>query len=156
MFLTLFWFVNAFILFFQVSIIFSIDNRRFQEMFYCYCYFFLIFRDSIHFIMYNLLIFEVWLLLYIYSWKLISNNTITMGSYRSFHFNMLMFLRKWFKPQLVWLHGLRAGLWSKRSLVWFPVRAHAWIVDQVPSWGHVRGNHTLMFFSLPSLLLKNK
>ena len=42
----------------------------------------------------------------------------------------------------------------------FPVRAHAWVVGQVPSGGCVRGNHTLMFlflsFSLPSPLSKNK
>ena len=29
----------------------------------------------------------------------------------------------------------------------FPVRTHAWVVDQVPGRG-VRGNHTLMFLSL--------
>ena len=28
------------------------------------------------------------------------------------------------------------------------VRAHAWVVGQIHSRGHVRGNHTLMFFSL--------
>ena len=46
------------------------------------------------------------------------------------------------------------------SQVWFPVRAHAWVVGQVPSRGHVRGNHTLMFlslsFSFPSSLSENK
>ena len=49
--------------------------------------------------------------------------------------------------------------WTKWSLVRFPVTAHAWVVGQVPSWGHARGNHTLMFlssFSLPSPLSKNK
>ena len=35
-----------------------------------------------------------------------------------------------------------------RLLVQFPVRAHAWVVSQVPSRGHMRGNHTLMFPSL--------
>ena len=44
----------------------------------------------------------------------------------------------------------------KGSLVQFPVRAHAWVVAQVPSVGHMRSNHTLMFlslsFSLPSPL----
>ena len=64
-------------------------------------------------------------------------------------------------PWLVWLSGLGAGLQTKRSLVRFPVRAHAWVVNQVPSRGHdARGNHTLMFlslsFSLPSPLSKNK
>ena len=56
------------------------------------------------------------------------------------------------------LSGLRAGLWSKWSPVWFPVRAHAWVAGQVPRRGHGRGNHTLMFlsisFSLPSPLSK--
>ena len=65
-----------------------------------------------------------------------------------------------FWPWLVWLSGLSAGLRTKELLVQFPVRAHAWIVDQVPSGGLVRGNHTLMFlslsFSLPSPLSKNK
>ena len=36
----------------------------------------------------------------------------------------------------------------------FPVRAHAWVEGQVPSWEHVRSNHTLMFLFLsPSLPL---
>ena len=39
-------------------------------------------------------------------------------------------------------------------------RAHAWVVGQVPSRWHERGNHTLMFLplslSLPSPLSKNK
>ena len=52
------------------------------------------------------------------------------------------------------------GLRSKGSLVRFPVRAHTWVVVQVLSGGHVRGNHTLMFLSLssslPSPLSKNK
>ena len=30
----------------------------------------------------------------------------------------------------------------------FPVRAHAWVVGQVPSRGCARGNHTYMFLSL--------
>ena len=37
---------------------------------------------------------------------------------------------------------------NQRSPVRFPVRAHAWVVGQVPSTGCMRGNHTLMFFSL--------
>ena len=49
--------------------------------------------------------------------------------------------------------GLSTGLQIRGSLVRFPVRAHAWVAGQVPSGGHVRGNHTLMFlylsFSLP-------
>ena len=61
-------------------------------------------------------------------------------------------------PWLVLLSGLSASLRTKRSLVRFPVRAHAWVEGQVPTRGHVRGNHTLMFLSLslPSLLSKNK
>ena len=50
------------------------------------------------------------------------------------------------KPWLVWLSGLSAGLRTERSPVQFPVRAHAWVVGRVPSWGHVRGNR-LMFLS---------
>ena len=51
-------------------------------------------------------------------------------------------------------------LQTKGSLVWFPVRAHAWVVGQVPSRGRMRGNHILMLislsFSFPSPLSKNK
>ena len=47
-----------------------------------------------------------------------------------------------------------------RVAIRFLVRAHAWVVGQVPSRGHMRGNHTLMFLSLsfflPFLLFKNK
>ena len=52
-------------------------------------------------------------------------------------------------------------LWTAKQKVAgsFPVRAHAWVVGQVPNRGHVKGNHTLMFlsffFSFPSPL-KNK
>ena len=53
-------------------------------------------------------------------------------------------------------HGLR----TKGLPVQFPVREHAWIAGQVPSGGHERGNHTLIFlslsFSLPSPKSKNK
>ena len=57
-------------------------------------------------------------------------------------------------PWLVWLNVLSNGLWTKRMLVQFPVRDPG----QVPSGGHVRGNHTLMFLSLSSSfpLSKNK
>ena len=52
-----------------------------------------------------------------------------------------------------WLSGLSAGLQTRGSLVWFPVRAHSWVVGPVPSGGRARGNHTLMFPSFsPSLL----
>ena len=63
-------------------------------------------------------------------------------------------------PWLVWLSGLSAGLQTKGLLVRFPVRAHACVVGQVRSRGHLRGDHTLMFltlcFSFPSPLSKSK
>ena len=63
-------------------------------------------------------------------------------------------------PWLVWLSGLSASLRIKGLPVRFPVRAHAWGEGHVPSVGHVRGNHTLMYlslsFSLLSPLSKNK
>ena len=41
-----------------------------------------------------------------------------------------------------------------------PSQGTCLVAGQVPSWGHARGNHALMFFSLsfslPSLLSKNK
>ena len=61
-----------------------------------------------------------------------------------------------FLAWLVWLSGLSAGLQTKGLLVQFPVRAHAWVVGQVPSRGHGRGNRTLIFLSFPSSLSKNK
>ena len=49
---------------------------------------------------------------------------------------------------------------TKGLLVQFLVRAHAWVAGQVPSGGHMRGDHALIFlslsFSLPSPLSKNK
>ena len=57
-------------------------------------------------------------------------------------------------PWLVWLSGLSAGLQTKGMPVQFPVRTHAWVAGQVPSRGHVRGNHTVMFLSLPFPLSK--
>ena len=52
---------------------------------------------------------------------------------------------------------LSAGLRIKGLLVLFPIRAHTWVVGQVPSRGRVRGNHTLMFLSLSfSLPLSKK
>ena len=35
------------------------------------------------------------------------------------------------EPWLVWLSGFGLVLQTERSLVWFPVRAHAWIVGQI-------------------------
>ena len=51
-------------------------------------------------------------------------------------------------PWLVWLSGLSAGLQTKGSSVHFPIRARAWVADQVPNWECVRDNYTLMFLSL--------
>ena len=51
---------------------------------------------------------------------------------------------------------LSARLRIKGLLVPFPVRAHAWVIGQVPGRGRARGNYTLMFlspsFSFPSSL----
>ena len=44
------------------------------------------------------------------------------------------------QPWLVCLSGLSAGLQTKRSPVRFPIRAHAWVVGQVPSQEHARVN----------------
>ena len=41
------------------------------------------------------------------------------------------------------------GLPTKGLPVQFPVRAQAWVADQVPSRWRTRGNHTLLFPSLP-------
>ena len=52
---------------------------------------------------------------------------------------------------------IERGLQTRGLLVRFPVRAQAWVAGQVPSGGHVRGNHTLIFLSLsPSLPLSLK
>ena len=71
--------------------------------------------------------------------------------------SLLLFKKGKIWPWLVWLSGLSTSLRTKGLPVRFPVRAHAWAVGQVPSGGHMRGNHMLMlFFSLPSPLCKNK
>ena len=49
-------------------------------------------------------------------------------------------------PWLMWHSALGIVLWTKRSLVRFLVRAHAWVAGQVPSWVCVRGNW-LMYLS---------
>ena len=54
-------------------------------------------------------------------------------------------------PWLVWLSGLSASLWTKMSLVWFPVRAHAWVVGQVPGWECARGDQSMYPHTSPSL-----
>ena len=55
-----------------------------------------------------------------------------------------------FHPRLVWLSRLSASPWTKGPLVQFPVRAHAWVVGQVPSRGPLREATTHWCFS-PSL-----
>ena len=50
------------------------------------------------------------------------------------------FIRNLNQPWLVWLSGLSIGLWIEGSPVQFLVRAHAWVVGQVTSWGCARGN----------------
>ena len=67
-----------------------------------------------------------------------------------------IYIQELVEPWLVWLSGLSTSLQTKGPLVQFPVRAYAWAAGQVPSRGRVRGNHTLMFLSLSSLLSKNK
>ena len=59
-------------------------------------------------------------------------------------------------PWLVLLSGLSAFLQTYGSPVWLSFRAHAWVVGQVPSRGHARGNHTLTFFSLFLLSFPSK
>ena len=44
------------------------------------------------------------------------------------------------QPWLVWLGGLSTSLRTKRSPARFPVRAHAWVAGQVPTWERTRGN----------------
>ena len=59
----------------------------------------------------------------------------------------------------MWLSGLSAGLQTKGSWVRFPVRAHAWVVGQVPSEGALeRQPHSdvSLPLSLLSPLSKNK
>ena len=41
------------------------------------------------------------------------------------------------EPWLLWLNGLSSSLQTKGTQVDFPVRAHAWVVGQIPSRGHV-------------------
>ena len=73
------------------------------------------------------------------------------------HILIISNIKKVWVPWLVWLSGLSTGLQNKGSPVQFPVRAHTWVASQVPSRGHSRGNHTLMFLSLSfSLPLSKK
>ena len=58
------------------------------------------------------------------------------------------------KPMLkqVWLGGLSTGWRTKRFLVRFPVRTHAWVAGQIPGWRYVRGNLFINVFLLLFLL----
>ena len=47
---------------------------------------------------------------------------------------------------------IECRLQTKGLPVQFPVRAHAWVVGQVPSGGHMRGNHTCFSPSLSPFL----
>ena len=47
----------------------------------------------------------------------------------------------------MWLSGLSAGLQTRRPLVRFPVRAHAWVAGQVLRWGCARSSRSVTFLS---------
>ena len=47
--------------------------------------------------------------------------------------------------RLVWLSGLSASLPTEGSPVQLPVRAHAWVVGQVPRSRCARGNQSMYF-----------
>ena len=68
-----------------------------------------------------------------------------------------LLLKPWYITWLGWLSGLSAVLQTNGSLVQFLVRAHAWVVGQVPSWGSVKCNQSMYFshmdVSLPFFLL---
>ena len=86
-------------------------------------------------------------------WGMQSNSTSVKWRQWLYFLHGIFVRMKWSsQPWLVWFSGLSAGLRSKGSSVRFPVRAHAWVSGQVPSWGHERGNHTLMFLSLSPFL----
>ena len=57
------------------------------------------------------------------------------------------------KPWLVWLSGLSTCLWTKGSPVRFPVRAHAWVVGQVPSWERMHKRQPHIDVSIPLFVL---
>ena len=95
--------------------------------------------------------------------------TLNTQPWQSWHYDvLLLFLIIYIlilcKIKAPWLSGLIAGLRTKKLQVWFPARAHASVVGQVPCWGHARGNwliyeHWCFSSSLPSslpLCLKNK
>ena len=65
----------------------------------------------------------------------------------------------WFFKKIHALAGVAQwiGLRTKGLLVWFPVRAHAWVADQVPVGGVWEATtHWCFSPSLPSPLTKNK
>ena len=78
------------------------------------------------------------------------------------YFNLvkIQYLKPIILPWLMRLSGLSAGLRTKGLQVWFPVRVHAWVAGQAPSWGCMRSNHAFMLlslsFSLPSPLSESK
>ena len=45
-----------------------------------------------------------------------------INSFAEGNFNKIL-IELW----LMWFNGLKAGLQTKASPVWFPVRAHAWV-----------------------------
>ena len=57
---------------------------------------------------------------------------------------------------LVWLSGLSASLWSERSPVQSPIRAHDWVAGPGPQLGACRGNWSMYLLhidvSLPLFL----
>ena len=65
---------------------------------------------------------------------------------------LFLLIKNQIVPWLGWLSGWSAGLQTKGCPIRFPVRAHAWVVGQVPRGRGVRGNHMLRFLSLPSPL----
>ena len=71
---------------------------------------------------------------------LLLNHTIFLSSSMTFSTMVLKKRKKERKrgPWLLQLSGLSASLQTKRSLVRFPVRAHAWVADLVPIWGRAR------------------
>ena len=66
--------------------------------------------------------------------------------------NKLYLIQSW----LVWLSGLSTGLWIERSPVQFPVRAHAWVLGHVPSWGAWEKHAPLSLKTKKWSLKKNK
>ena len=68
---------------------------------------------------------------------------------------LLLDMKKYFLPWLLWLSGLSIHLQTKGSPVRFPVRAHACVSGQVPSRGRAGGNHILMFPSLTFPILSS-